>query len=403
MHKISALKEAETDLRVKRSKRGSTKPAQSRTIFPFIQFQTGIWEHDNLGRLVFDSKFTDKRKGTITFGKSTLVVYLEAGNQDEYNRHFRIDIPYGILEHTIPSVEHAGRGAIILTLKSPPKIYEILNTNDVHLYSGVEPMAQGLTMPDLRSLSLGRTPKRLHRECSIVRSFGKNPGLCMVYRFTLAELSAAQQAWAHIRRFAAIPQQYDYWRSTIPSRITVDIDIAYRAVEAQLSLWDLKNVPSSTFAARFQLLALVLEGTLTPALVLQLIPHVKGLCVRFGADYTARAVRKFRYQIPTPSPTIQASEFRLSSLVTMLEENIQDIQVRFLNCHPVSSTSQVLGCGSPKSGDLKIVGGTRRETNPQIGFCSYLLLQPSIQKLFTEERGKLISSRLGNRCPANVH
>jgi hypothetical protein len=131
------------------------KLSSSRPIFTFNSFSTGAWDYDRLGKLVFNKKFKDIRSGSVIFGKSALVIYLKASVHQEYDWHGRIDIPYAILEHTIPSVDNGRRGSITFTLKSPPKIYEIKATEDLHLYSEIQSDTINVMLSVLANLNLG--------------------------------------------------------------------------------------------------------------------------------------------------------------------------------------------------------------------------------------------------------
>lgn len=325
MVKLNALRERERTLRAKRIKQAlaavSSQP--SSPIFPFISFQNGVWEYDHLGKLVFDSKYKDVREGAVTFGKSVLVIYLAAAEHQEWHWHCRIDIPYAIIEHAIPSYENGTRGTITLTLKSPPKIYRIVSTNDLHLYSGREPGTVTTPMPLLDTLSLNPAGKRMQRQCSLMHTYDKNAALCMVYRVTLPDTASAQRAWNHVKKSSAIPQS-QCWRTTVPSRPTETIEKEYERVEQALS--EPESTAYFTFAVRFQLLALVLEGTIIPTTMFQVIPYVQTLSQRYGPEITARAVRKLSYQIPTPAPDIEARELGVAHIVQTLHQNIKDIK-----------------------------------------------------------------------------
>ena len=103
-------------------------------IFPIESLDIGIWQFDYLDKLSFDVKAKDKRKGTITLGKKSLVLYLRASAHIESGMHCRIDIPYSILEHTILSAEGEENCMMTFTLKTPPKIYMIQGHQDLHRY-----------------------------------------------------------------------------------------------------------------------------------------------------------------------------------------------------------------------------------------------------------------------------
>jgi len=329
---VQGLIDTESAMRAKQSKQPSaTKAHSSQSIFPFMSVQTGVWGYDDLERLIFDSKHRDQRRGTITFGRSAMVVYLAAAEHLKSHGHCRIDIPYSIIDHAIPSDDNGIRGTIFLTLRSPPKIYKIEDTDDLHLYTGTEPVedapASALTST-FRGLKLGPKTQRMTRETSIMPHLDRNSALCMVYRFVLPDITSAQHAWNLISKSSALSRS-QAWKSTVPARNTLPIEVEYKNMERELDSYDLTNSMSScfTFAVRFQLLALALEGTLPPATITQLIPHVQILCKHYGAELAARGVRKLCHQIPTPGPDVEATEFGTVHIVSTLAQKIRDYQV----------------------------------------------------------------------------
>jgi hypothetical protein len=333
--KVRVLMEKESAMRAKRSKDAHiTKASQpSRPILEFIAFHTGVWEYDYFGKLAFDLKHKDERKGTITLGKSALVVYLAAGVHDDAHWHCRIDIPYSIVEHVIPSQDNKYRGNISLTLRSPPKIYRIVSPDELHLYTGREFENDIEKILDMAVLSLTRPSplkgpsKKLIRETSIMPGLDKNSALCLVYRFTLPDVDSAQRAWHLISQLSALPRS-QAWKTSVPATRTSKIESEYIEMERELALLEDDSATYFTFAVRFQLLALVLEATLTPTKVIRLISHVKLLARLYGSEHTSQAVRKLQNQIPTPGPDVDAEELSLARIVDSLTQNIQDYQVR---------------------------------------------------------------------------
>ncbi|KAF1956713.1 RdRP-domain-containing protein [Byssothecium circinans] len=327
MLRVRVLLEKEASIRAKKSKKGSgakvTQP--SKPLFPFDGFQTGIWNYDHLGKLIYDGKFKDQRQGTITFGHSALVVYLAASIHQDYGWHCRIDIPYSTIEHAIPSDENRTRGTITLTLRTPPKIYEIVSTDDLHLYSGREP-APETSMPSLDRLSLNRKDtKRLVRICKLASNYEKNSALCMVYKFTLPDVSSAQRIWIYISHSSALSQA-QVWRAMVPSRMTDRIEDEFNRLDKVLSYWDPISTQAFTFDIRFQILALVFEGTVSPGLMFQLLGRIWALSTKYTAVNTARAVRRLGYQLPTPGPDVGAEKLSIDHIADMIEDNIQAIR-----------------------------------------------------------------------------
>ena len=296
----------------------------SQPTFAFESLSTGVWDYDLMGRLVFDPKFRDLRQGYVTFGNAALVLYLQQSQNEAFGWHCRVDIPYATLEHVLPAVDHAGRGAITLTLKSPPKFYNIRSTDDLHLYSGSQaPQDLALSL-GLSKLTLGprRKTHRLERLCSLNSFNTKNSALCMVYRIAFADLQTAEYAFNFVKDFS-VPEVH-WWKTMVPRDRMFTIESEYTVVESMLSIYTASTPPSFSFAVRFQLLALVLEGTVTPLKMIGLIPKIQEVAKTHGGDQTATAVRKVGRQVPTPALDTDAEHFQVSKLVELVEKSIKD-------------------------------------------------------------------------------
>lgn len=105
--KVIALVQKEDDLHQQKKK--SAKPALpksqlSQPHYAFHSMATGVWDYDRHGKLLFDQKYQDHRQGTIIFGRTALVIYLESRTyaENEEDCNCRLDIPYGIIEHALP-------------------------------------------------------------------------------------------------------------------------------------------------------------------------------------------------------------------------------------------------------------------------------------------------------------
>lgn len=325
--KVVSLLQKEEDFRSRRVHQTSTSHAAgpSQPIFSFNTLMTGVWNHDAHGNMVFDRKYQDLRNGSITFGRHALVIYLKTATSHGYDWHGRIDIAYAILEHTIPSIESGTRGAITLTLKSPPKFYKIVVTDDLHLYTGGQANSD-IGVPNLAMLSLGPSSRKqrvakLERLCSLHRDHEKNAALCMVYKLLFPNLAMVYQAWSFIKDFS-VPDKY-WWK-------TANSEPAYqptRTIESEMTGLDLALSRSSLhFAEKFQVLALVYEGTLTPARMEELLPYISSTSRVHGTKLTALAIRNLGRQIPTPEPTVKSSEFEITTLREILESNISNAQ-----------------------------------------------------------------------------
>jgi hypothetical protein len=103
--KIKSLQEKEE---AERLKIGSQAPIMKlerpsgRSTLSFHTLMTGVWNYNHLGKLVFDQKFKDGRKGFITFGKSALVVSMFS--EIVYNaKSMLTDLSRYTSKHVLPS------------------------------------------------------------------------------------------------------------------------------------------------------------------------------------------------------------------------------------------------------------------------------------------------------------
>ncbi|KAF3004792.1 hypothetical protein E8E13_002785 [Curvularia kusanoi] len=329
--KVISLLEKEDEIRKKSQKPSPIKPKFSEPHYAFITMSSGVWNYDRAGKLLFEQKYQDPRSGTIIFGKTALVIYLESrmNAASRADWHCRIDIPYGILEHTIPSNE-SGQGFLMLTLKSPPKIYRIFSTDSLHLYRDT----QSITMPQLQhlgamflqaSLSSGRE-RSLHRLGTLQNHYDKSAALCMVYKVQFSNTQSMRYAWNFIRDFAA--PGVDAWNTLILTVKTSSIEEDFKRYEQALAKW---SGPNIDFDVAFQLTALVLKGTLSPVTMTNLIPGVHVLAGQHGSTKTAIGVRNLAHQIQTPAPNVDGGDYQIDTILSMIETNITESQTEFNN------------------------------------------------------------------------
>ena len=336
--KIRTLQEKEASMR---AKMGSQAPVAhisraGRSTLPFQTLMTGVWDYDDLDRLAFDQKYKDKRQGYVTFGKSSLVLYLQEGIAEAYNWHCRIDVPYAIVEHVIPSFDDGKHGTITFTLKSPPKFYSIRSTDDLHLYAGGEAPQHSNGLPDFASLSLGPKQKahRLERLCSLNTKNTKNSALCMVYKVAFFDKQTVQHAYNFVKDFS-VPQIH-CWKTMVPKHKSHRIETECEVVENRLSTYGPSIPLAFDFAVRYQLAALMLEGTIAPMKMIELIPYVHSIAKQHGAEFTATAVRRLAQQVPTPAPYTEAKSFKIQTLVVILQDAIRDCKSREMASHDLS-------------------------------------------------------------------
>jgi hypothetical protein len=323
--KIMSLLDKEDELRRKAVKSLVPRPQLSQPHFNFTRMMTGVWDYDDLGKLCFDQKYKDPRQGTMIFGKTALVIYLQSQKcvATQADSNCRIDIPYGILEHTIPADDKAGQGSLTLTLKSPPKIFKINGVDSLHLYTGVEATSMAhIANLALGGLSLGAAPsserqRPLHRLCALQRHYHNTAALCMVYKLQFGNVKTMRYAWTLIRYFA-IPGM-DLWRTPIGHVQTSKIEQDYADLELALT----SVVPQYvSFGVAYQMMALVLEGTVPPRNMTQLLPGIYDLVKRYGSTRTAAGIRDLAQQIPTPAPNIDGKSYRTKAIIDMIDANI---------------------------------------------------------------------------------
>jgi hypothetical protein len=325
--KVVSLLQKEEEYRSRRLNQPSTAGASgsSQPIFPFTTLMTGIWDYDHRGTLLFDQKFKDMRTGSITFGRHALVIYLKIATSPGFDWHGRIDIPYAILEHTIPFLENGQRGSITLTLKSPPKMYRIVATDDIHLYTGDQSTASVAALPNLESLSLGgpvrgRKVAKLERLCGLHANHDRTSALSMVYKLLFPNVAMLYQAWAFMKDFS-VPQAHCFKPMALQNiKPLPSMEHEYLELDRALSRSTLH------FAEKFQVLALVLEGTLSPMLMLAMLPSICSICVPHSPKMTAVAIRNLARQIPTPGPDVDLYHFTILKLRKTLADNIRDAE-----------------------------------------------------------------------------
>jgi hypothetical protein len=371
--KIKSLQEKQEAEEAKRSKLGSQAPVTrlerpGGSTLSFLTLMTGVWDYDGLGRLVFDQKFKDGRRGYITFGKNTLVVsvslylvykhlysysptqiYLRAETAGVFNWHCRIDIDYAIIEHIIPSYGNGQHGTMTFTLKSPPKFYDIQSTNDLHLYSGGQaPKDISSAFAEL-NIKPPRSALRLERLCKLSELRDKNSALCMVYKIAFPDIRSVGLALNFVRSFPAV-HSVDRRKIMEPITPRCSIEDEYAIFEKMLSDYGPSIPATFTFKIRYQLTVLVLEGMIAPRKMEKLIPYVQRIAELYGEDLTASAVRglgkrlptptpepkaagftasvtgRRRRQTPTPAPAVDAENFMISNLKRILDESIECCQ-----------------------------------------------------------------------------
>jgi hypothetical protein len=196
-----------------------------------------------------------------------------------------------------------------------------VGTDDLHLYTGKEPAEVANTLPALEMLGLrmshqSRRLAKLERLCGLQQSYDRSSALCMVYKILLPNLSLVYQTWAFLKDFS-VPEVY-CWKTMVPHMPTQSIEKEFAKLECTLALLNIE------FAVQFQVLALVLEGTLTPEKMEELVSHIWSMSQKHGSSLTAIALKSLGRQIPTPGPHVSSSDFDLNTIQIALDDNVLD-------------------------------------------------------------------------------
>ncbi|KAF3053460.1 hypothetical protein E8E11_008642 [Didymella keratinophila] len=154
----------------------------------------------------------------------------------------------------------------------------------------------------------------------------------MVYKLQFANVKTMRHAWNFIRDFAA--PGVDLWRTSIDHVQTSKIEQDYADLELALT----RVVPQYVgFGVAYQMMTLVLEGTVPPKNMMQLLPGVYELVKRHGSTRTAAGIRDLAQQIPTPAPNINRESYRTKAIIDMIDANISE---PLIGADELSSTSK---------------------------------------------------------------
>ncbi|KAL5318216.1 hypothetical protein ACEPPN_013275 [Leptodophora sp. 'Broadleaf-Isolate-01'] len=248
----------------------------------------GIWTYEN-SELCFLRYSKLSSSGTAKFGTRSLILNLGSGK--------RVDFLYSSIK-TI-TTEDSPKPSITVTLWEAPRIYD---TSDlIQMFARLEMNGQNNSQRR-RAVSLGEDHDDI-------------VGSCFVYRISLTgESKSLRIPLQNLQRLPGIPstihQQIDTRRSATSFRN------AQMKLTARLS--DHKAIP---WRIGYQLRRLSTNGSLTPTQTLRLIPSVQQVMARSGVSVAAAAVRKLYSQIPYPGLDVEAKDFDLDAIVSILKSN----------------------------------------------------------------------------------
>jgi RNA dependent RNA polymerase len=278
--------------------------------FDYTLVRCGHWDYQ-ASDLVFISQHMDKRMGSIKFGKKNLALVSYSNVAGMY----RLDIPYSsILFITIGSVHDP---SLTLTLSEAPRVYQE-STNDPNslqsLFSSLSLQTRAPTKQKrIRVASLGGVHE------SVISG-------CFVYRVLITNPSQLRQISALLRKGREMPSSIPWPTAAFTPRspFVTEMGRLTLALHNQYNLLD--------FRLQFQVQRLAQNGYLTPARVLELLPHVFQVSVRSGGRTTAEAVRKLSRQLPYAGPEVDGKRFAVDNLNELLIDS-EKAMIRELSHH----------------------------------------------------------------------
>ncbi|KAF2200619.1 RdRP-domain-containing protein [Delitschia confertaspora ATCC 74209] len=316
--------------------------AREQSGFHFSSLSVGIWgyEGDAIG---VDSQFQDNRNGVIVFGNSSLEIHLAAKvhymTTGAARKTTRLDIDYASVDNVAISSGNQVRPTLSLTLTMPPKIYEVIDTKaqtDSYLANLLDTISITPNQDTLYGInpSLPGAKKHLARICCIDDAHAKVVGLCMVYQIVLEKDNPMLAIQRLFKTNLKMPPLNIFQTATLNSKANIVEEFTI------FCSWmiDSNVYPDITFPIRFQLHSLVLEGYLPPAKVTQLLGGIEALAKSEGPRMVAEALRKCRYEIPSPSRNVRENEYSISALLSLVREYVsyekdleplQDLVIRY--------------------------------------------------------------------------
>lgn len=289
-----------------------SKP-KSRTLkrkFDITTLYCGQWDYVK-ERLVFVTQFQEHSKGTMMFGRQSVVIILHPTHSAEKAR--RVEMPFFDIESF--TIGNSSNPTATFALGAPPKLFEDIERDD----SLVERM---------RELDLGRKPvgfKRM-RIMALRRSHEVIVSSCLCYRIMLKDPSDIVSL-QYLRRAQEIPE----------SRVWDTKNILKEDFLAQLTLLNNAlsrvNPQKVSFDVKFQLQRLAQNGVIPPDRVTELLGYVSRNFSKVDDAILVASIRKLYLAIPYAGPGTEASEFSEKTLSNRLTEFQQSAALEDSNSH----------------------------------------------------------------------
>lgn len=269
--------------------------------FEYTSVRCVFWDYQ-ASDLVFVSQVVDRRMGSIAFGKKNLA--LVARSDGTAPATYRLDVPYSSVQSiTTGSFQDP---SLTITLSEAPRVYQQSISDPDSIESWFD--ALGL------SLRAQAKPKR-RRVASLGGPHERIISSCFVYRALISDPSKIRPIGLLLRKGWEMPPSIPWPTSVVAPRslYAVEMDLLISALCNRYNLFP--------FSLQFQVQRLAQNGYLTPARVLELLPHILQIFHRSGGFTAAEALRKLSRQLPFAGPDVEGKEFAIEHIAKLLREN----------------------------------------------------------------------------------
>ena len=269
--------------------------------FEYTSVRCGFWDYQ-ASDLVFVSQVVDRRMGSIAFGKKNLA--LVARSDGTAPATYRLDVPYSSVQSiTTGSFQDP---SLTITLSEAPRVYQ----QSISDLDSIESWFDALGL----SLRAQAKPKR-RRVASLGGPHERIISSCFVYRALISDPSKIRPIGLLLRKGWEMPPSIPWPTSVVAPRslYAVEMDLLISALCNRYKLFP--------FSLQFQVQRLAQNGYLTPARVLELLPHILQIFHRSDGFTADEALRKLSRQLPFAGPDVEGKEFAIEHIAKLLREN----------------------------------------------------------------------------------
>ncbi|KAJ9647017.1 hypothetical protein H2199_002003 [Coniosporium tulheliwenetii] len=272
--------------------------------FVLSQLVCGVWDYHHRA-LAYVPYFQDRRSGTIIFGKTSLVIILEASNG--VNWRCRIDIPYYSIDSIITG--SYANPAISFTLSMAPRMYRL--DPDPSSMPDLSGIMAALSMNIPRPSPSQNQKQKRTRITSIDLPHEHIVGSCFVYQVVLSNFAEIANVYQLLDRNRGLPSSMRYDFVWLHPRQDFATDIRQLNEALQYAKWP--------FPLKFQVQRLAVNGFLHPTKVLRLLPAITRISKLSGVHAATWAVQQVADALPMPGPDAAPEEFNVNDLIVKLE------------------------------------------------------------------------------------